>query len=351
MKQSGLSFLKRRMWPKVWGSDQQDGGRRLIPLLLNRKPDQYGRVQLESYYLETDLTVQLISLRTENIFWVEVKQFKITWAGRPPGGRPFLSGTLLLLDSFKRVSLWSVRRLKAGRTRRGLNLWHCQWKWPIKDLWSVRLEPCVVINLCLPIWPGGGRRGGLVLCGVSALWICWIKDSFFHLAQPHQVVFGVGRAAAGLLHGRWADPPKAFGFLRVPSFDAMNFCIPDMYEMPHPGVGGYAVQSGGEHCMYPGEGPGYGQYEPQPLHHPPCMEQAWPPSQHFSCSYAGGPSSFKSEFSSGDVPLSHFHYQPEYFPEVKADFPHLQWMQGAHRKGTTPPQGLCCQNKARAIMC
>jgi len=119
----------------------------------------------------------------------------------------------------------------------------------------------------------------------------------------------------------------------------MNFCIQDMYEMPHAGVGGYAVQSGGENCMYPGEGPGYGHYEPQPLHHPPCMEQAWPPSQHYSCAYAAGPSSFKTEFCNMEVPLSHFHHQPEYFPEIKPDFSHLQWMQGAHRKGMT--SGLC----------
>ena len=118
-------------------------------------------------------------------------------------------------------------------------------------------------------------------------------------------------------------------------FCMMNFCIPDMYEVPHPGVGGYAVQNGGEHCMYPGEGSGCGHYEPQPLHHPPCMEQAWPPPQHYSCPYAAGPSSFKTEFSNSDVPLNHFHYQPEYFPEIKPDFSHLQWMQGAHRKGMT----------------
>ncbi|XP_075306613.1 thyroid hormone receptor beta isoform X4 [Odontesthes bonariensis] len=142
----------------------------------------------------------------------------------------------------------------------------------------------------------------------------------------------------------------------------MNFCIQDMYEMPHAGVGGYAVQSGGEHCMYPGEGPGYGHYEPQPLHHPPCMEQAWPPSQHYSCAYAAGPSSFKTEFCNMEVPLSHFHHQPEYFPEIKPDFSHLQWMQGAHRKGYIPSyldkDELCvvCGDKAtgyhyRCITC
>ncbi|KAM6974958.1 thyroid hormone receptor beta isoform 2-T2 [Tautogolabrus adspersus] len=142
----------------------------------------------------------------------------------------------------------------------------------------------------------------------------------------------------------------------------MNYCIPDMYEMPHPGVGGYPVQGGGEHCMYPGEGPGYGHCEPQPLHHPPCMEQTWLPSQHYSCAYSGGPPPFKSEFCSMEIPLSHFHHQPEYFPEVKPEFSHLQWMQGAHKKGYIPSyldkDELCvvCGDKAtgyhyRCITC
>ncbi|XP_074470265.1 thyroid hormone receptor beta isoform X5 [Sebastes fasciatus] len=143
----------------------------------------------------------------------------------------------------------------------------------------------------------------------------------------------------------------------------MNYCIPDMYEMPHSGVGGYPVQGGGEHCMYPGEGPGvYGHCEPQPLHHPPCMEQAWPPSQHYSCSYGGGPPVFRSEFCGMDIPLSHYHHQPEYFPEIKPDFSHLQWMQDVHRKGYIPSyldkDELCvvCGDKAtgyhyRCITC
>lgn len=115
----------------------------------------------------------------------------------------------------------------------------------------------------------------------------------------------------------------------------MNYCIPDMYEMPQAGMGGYMVQGGGEQCMYAGEGSGYGHCEPQPLHHPPCMEQAWQPSQQYSCSYAGGPSVYKSEFCSMEFPLSHFNHQPEYFTEIKPDFSHLQWLQGAHKKGIT----------------
>ncbi|XP_005748927.1 thyroid hormone receptor beta isoform X2 [Pundamilia nyererei] len=141
----------------------------------------------------------------------------------------------------------------------------------------------------------------------------------------------------------------------------MNYCIPDMYEMPHTGVGSYSVQGGGEYCMYSDEGSGYGNCEPQPLHHPPCMEQAWSPSQHYSCSYAAGPSVFKSEFCSMEVPLSHFH-QPEYFPEIKPEFSHLRWMQSAHRKGYIPSyldkDELCvvCGDKAtgyhyRCITC
>lgn len=120
----------------------------------------------------------------------------------------------------------------------------------------------------------------------------------------------------------------------------MNYCIPHMYEMPHAGVGGYMVQGDGEDCKYPGEGLGYGHCETQPLHHLPCMEQAWPPSQLNSCLYAGGPPVFTSEFCSMEIPLSHFHHQPEYFPEIKPDFSHLQWMQGAHKKGMTPGLGL-----------
>uniref|UniRef100_A0AAQ5Y594 Thyroid hormone receptor beta n=1 Tax=Amphiprion ocellaris TaxID=80972 RepID=A0AAQ5Y594_AMPOC len=142
----------------------------------------------------------------------------------------------------------------------------------------------------------------------------------------------------------------------------MNYCIPDMYEMPHASIGGYPVQGGGEHCMYPGEGPGYGHCEPQPLHHPPCMEQAWPPSQHYSCSYTAGPPVFKSEFCSMEIPLSHFHHQPQYYPEIKPEFSHLQWMQGAHKKGYIPSyldkDELCvvCGDKAtgyhyRCITC
>ncbi|XP_031709666.1 thyroid hormone receptor beta isoform X5 [Anarrhichthys ocellatus] len=143
----------------------------------------------------------------------------------------------------------------------------------------------------------------------------------------------------------------------------MNYCIPDMYEMPHSGMGGYTVQGGGEHCMYSGEVPGYGHCEPQPLHHPPCIDQqAWPPSQHYSCSYAGGSPVFKSEFCSMEIPLSHFHHQPEYFPEIKSDFSHLQWMQEVHKKGYIPSyldkDELCvvCGDKAtgyhyRCITC
>ncbi|KAJ4923095.1 hypothetical protein JOQ06_024694 [Pogonophryne albipinna] len=150
----------------------------------------------------------------------------------------------------------------------------------------------------------------------------------------------------------------------------MNFCIPDMYEMPHSGNGGFAVQGGGfgggEHCMFQGEGPGFGYCDSQPLHHlqPPCMEQTWPPSQQFSCAFASGPPAFKNEFCNRDVPLSHFQHQqqPEFFPEISPDFAHLQWMQGENRRGYIPSyldkDELCvvCGDKAtgyhyRCITC
>lgn len=93
------------------------------------------------------------------------------------------------------------------------------------------------------------------------------------------------------------------------------------------------MQGGGEYCMYPGEGPGFGHCEPQPLHHPPCVEQAWPHGQHYAWSHAGGPPVFKSDFCSMEVPLSHFHQQSDYFSDGKPKFSHLQWMQGGHKKG------------------
>lgn len=108
-----------------------------------------------------------------------------------------------------------------------------------------------------------------------------------------------------------------------------------MYEVPHAGLGGYAVPGGGEHCMYAGEGPGYQPCEPQRLHHPPCMEQAWPPGQHYACSYAAPPG-YKSECCSVEIPLSHFHPQPEYFPEIKAEISYLPWIQGGNKRGTSP---------------
>ncbi|KAM7372790.1 hypothetical protein PAMP_007687 [Pampus punctatissimus] len=63
-----------------------------------------------------------------------------------------------------------------------------------------------------------------------------------------------------------------------------------------------------------------------------------------------------------DIPLSHFEYEPEYFPEIKADFSHLQWMQEVHKKGYIPSyldkDELCvvCGDKAtgyhyRCITC
>ncbi|KAG5279988.1 hypothetical protein AALO_G00083710 [Alosa alosa] len=73
----------------------------------------------------------------------------------------------------------------------------------------------------------------------------------------------------------------------------MNYCMPDMYEMPHGVAGGFPVQGGrggggggGEYCMHGGEGTSFGNCEPQRLHHhPPCMEQQWPPGPAYSCPY------------------------------------------------------------------
>ncbi|XP_054619228.1 thyroid hormone receptor beta isoform X1 [Dunckerocampus dactyliophorus] len=142
----------------------------------------------------------------------------------------------------------------------------------------------------------------------------------------------------------------------------MNYCIPDMYEMSHAVVGEYTIQAGGEPCLYQSEGLGYGHCEPQPLHHPPCMEQSWLSSQHYTCLYGGAPSAFKGDFCSMEVPLNNFHLHPEYFPDIKSDLSHLQWMQGSHKKGYIPSyldkDELCvvCGDKAtgyhyRCITC
>jgi len=107
----------------------------------------------------------------------------------------------------------------------------------------------------------------------------------------------------------------------------------DMYDIGHGVNGGYAVPPGGEYCMYGGEGPGFTHCEPQPLHHhPPSMEQAWPPSQPYGCPFNGANPVFKSELCSMEVPLSHYH-QPDYYSDGRPDFSQMQWMQGPHRKG------------------
>lgn len=214
MKQSGQSFLKRRMWQN-W-SDPKFGAQISRKAAEGWSPYYWtgSLINMAAFSLSPIIWKQISLCSSpvwgENcfyknrgrIFWLYVLSWNWTvkLAVKYPvdkrvrlrlGGRPSFSATLLL-DFFKCVLRWSFRLsgpsgmgLKAGTTRRRLNLWHCQWKWPIKDLWSVRLEPCVVINLCLPIWPGGGRRGGrLVLCGVfgfagikisSSTWLNLIK--------------------------------------------------------------------------------------------------------------------------------------------------------------------------------
>lgn len=118
----------------------------------------------------------------------------------------------------------------------------------------------------------------------------------------------------------------------------MNYCMPDMYEMPHGMAGGYPVPGGGEYCMYGGDGSNFGHCESQPLHHnPPCVEQAWQPSQPYPAvypgSYPGGNPAFKSEFCTMEVPLSHYQH-PDYFSEGRPDFSQMQWIQLPHKKGT-----------------
>uniref|UniRef100_A0A8C1VD23 Thyroid hormone receptor beta n=1 Tax=Cyprinus carpio TaxID=7962 RepID=A0A8C1VD23_CYPCA len=142
----------------------------------------------------------------------------------------------------------------------------------------------------------------------------------------------------------------------------MNYCMSDMYDTGQGVIGGYAVPPGGEYCMYGGEGPGFTHCEPQPLHHhPPSMEQAWPPSQPYGCTFTGGNPVFKSELCSMDVPLSHYH-QPDYYSDGRPDFSQMQWMQGPHKKGYIPSyldkDELCvvCGDKAtgyhyRCITC
>lgn len=122
-------------------------------------------------------------------------------------------------------------------------------------------------------------------------------------------------------------------FAIVPSKSlVMNYCMSDMYDMSHGMSGGYAVPSGGEYCMYGGEG--FSQCESQPLHHHPVsVEQAWPPGEPYGCPFTGGNQVFKSELCSVEVPLSHYH-QPDFFSDGRPDFSHIQWMQAAHKKGT-----------------
>ncbi|KAK2864598.1 hypothetical protein Q7C36_003752 [Tachysurus vachellii] len=146
----------------------------------------------------------------------------------------------------------------------------------------------------------------------------------------------------------------------------MNYCMPDMYEMPHGMAGGYTVPGGSEYCMYGGDVSAFGHCESQPLHHnPSCMEQAWPPGQPltgvYSGTYPGTNPAFKSEYCTMEVPLSHYQ-QPDYFSDDRPDFSQMQWIQVPHKKGYIPSyldkDELCvvCGDKAtgyhyRCITC
>ncbi|XP_037119350.1 thyroid hormone receptor beta isoform X2 [Syngnathus acus] len=144
----------------------------------------------------------------------------------------------------------------------------------------------------------------------------------------------------------------------------MNHCIAEISEMYHSMVGDYTIQGGGEHCVYGGDGPGYGHCEAQPLHHhPPCLEHVWPSSQRDHYLHACVPSALKSDFCSTEIPLSHSYHHPEHSSEMKSDLSHVQWMQGSPiKKGYIPSymdnDELCvvCGDKAtgyhyRCITC
>ncbi|XP_068505044.1 thyroid hormone receptor beta isoform X2 [Syngnathus scovelli] len=155
--------------------------------------------------------------------------------------------------------------------------------------------------------------------------------------------------------------------LRIQTFTPllwMNHCIAEISEMYHSMVGDYTIQGGGEHCVYAGDGPGYGHCEAQPLHHhPPCLEHVWPSSQRDHYLHACVPSALKSDFCSTEIPLNHFYHHPEHSSEMKSDLSHVQWMQGSPiKKGYIPSyldhDELCvvCGDKAtgyhyRCITC
>ncbi|XP_046700369.1 thyroid hormone receptor beta isoform X3 [Silurus meridionalis] len=146
----------------------------------------------------------------------------------------------------------------------------------------------------------------------------------------------------------------------------MNYCVPDVYGMPHGMAGGYTVPGGGEYCMYAGDGSTFGHCEPQAIHHnPTCMEQPWPAGQPYPsmypATYPGSNPAFKNEFCTTEVPLSHFQ-QPDYFSDCRPDFSQMQWIQVQHKKGYIPSyldkDELCvvCGDKAtgyhyRCITC
>ncbi|XP_030644312.1 thyroid hormone receptor beta isoform X1 [Chanos chanos] len=141
----------------------------------------------------------------------------------------------------------------------------------------------------------------------------------------------------------------------------MNYCVSDLYEMPHSAAGGYTVPGGGEYCMYGGEGPSFAHCEPQSLHHPPCVDQMWPAGQPYVCGYPGNNPVFKSEFCNMGIPLG-LEHQPEYFSDARQDFSQMQWIHGPQKKGYIPSyldkDELCvvCGDKAtgyhyRCITC
>ncbi|CAL8297332.1 unnamed protein product [Lota lota] len=133
----------------------------------------------------------------------------------------------------------------------------------------------------------------------------------------------------------------------------MNSCVAELYGVPHASMGG------GECCIHPTETPGLGHCEPQVLLHPPCMGQAWPPRQHFSCSHTPV---FNGHFCGMEISFNSYQGAADCFSEAEADPSTLQWRQGERQRGYIPSyldkDELCvvCGDKAtgyhyRCITC
>lgn len=66
---------------------------------------------------------------------------------------------------------------------------------------------------------------------------------------------------------------------------AINYCMSDVYEVPHGDLGSDLAPGPEEYCVYPAQEPGFRLCEPQALQQQPplCLEQeVWPASPHLS---------------------------------------------------------------------